>query len=233
MAIELPKTKIKAELQDPKYLIVFGKPKIGKSTALAALPNNLIVDLENGYKYIDALKVEAKSLQDLKEIAIAIKEAGCPYKYLTLDTITKLEEIVKPLALKLYLDTPAGSKFTGKDVLDAPMGAGYSKIREAIEVVIDMFQKVVPNIILVCHVKVIDLTGKTGRVLASRSDAIGYLCRDDFSNTILSFNSNDKFVDCGSRPEHLRNKDIVLGEMQDDGTIIYHWERIFPSENQK
>jgi len=58
--------------------------------------------------------------------------------------------------------------------------------------IIDMFQKVVPNIILVCHVKdsaiansditakVIDLTGKTGRVLASRSDAIGYLYREIF-----------------------------------------------------
>ncbi len=243
MAIELPKEKVKATLQDPKYLIVFGKSKIGKSTALSHLKNNLIVDLEGGYKYIDALKVEAHNLQDLKEIAKAVKEAGCPYKYITLDTITALEDIVAPLALKLYTDTPAGSKFTGKNVLDAPMGAGYSKIREAIELVIDMFSKVAPNIILVCHVKdsaiansditakVIDLTGKTGRVLASRSDAIGYLCRDDNSNTILSFNSNDKFVDCGSRPEHLRNKDIVLGEMQEDGTIEYHWERVFPSEN--
>lgn len=121
--------------------------------------------------------------------------------------------------------------------------AGYSKIREAMEMVIDMFSKVAPNIILVCHVKdsavantdvtakVIDLTGKTGRVLASRSDAIGYMFRDDLSNTILSFNSNDKFVDCGSRPEHLKNKDIVLGEMQEDNSIVYHWERIFPSEN--
>ena len=71
---------------------------------------------------------------------------------------------------------------------------------------------------------------KTGRILASRSDAIGYLYRDDDSNSILSFNSNDKFVDCGSRPEHLRNKDIVLGEMQEDGNVIYHWERVFPSE---
>ncbi len=234
MAIELPKTKIKAVIQDPQYLIIFGKSKIGKSTALSNLPNNLIIDLEGGYDYIDALKVEAKTISDLKEIAKAIKEAGCPYKYITLDTITALEDIVKPLALKLYLETPAGSKFVGKDVLDAPMGAGYSKIREAMELVIDMFSKVAPNIILVCHVKdsavantdvtakVIDLTGKTGRVLASRSDAIGYMYRDDFSNTILSFNSNDKFVDCGSRPEHLRNKDILLGEMQDDGTIQYH-----------
>lgn len=217
------------------------KAKIGKSTSLANLPDNLIVDLESGYKYIDAMKVEAHNLTDLKEIAKAIKEAGCPYKFITLDTVTALEEIVKPLALKLYLDTPAGSKFTGKDVLDAPMGAGYSKVRDAIDLVVDMFSKVVPNVILVCHVKdsaiansditakVIDLSGKTGRVLASRSDAIGYLTRDENSNTILSFNSNDKFVDCGSRPEHLRNKDIILGEMQEDGTIEYHWERIFPS----
>ena len=153
MAIELPKEKIKAVLQDPKYLIVFGKSKVGKSTALSHLKNNLIIDLESGYKYIDALKVEAKTLSDLKEIAKAIKEAGCPYKYITLDTITALEDIVKPLALKLYTDTPAGQKFTGKDVLDAPMGVGYSKLREAIELVIDMFSKVAPNIILVCHVK--------------------------------------------------------------------------------
>ena len=74
MAIELPKTKVKSNLQDPKYLIIFGKPKIGKSTALAALPNNLIIDLESGYKYIDAMKVEAKSVSDLKEIAMKLTE---------------------------------------------------------------------------------------------------------------------------------------------------------------
>lgn len=72
---------------------------------------------------------------------------------------------------------------------------------------------------------------KTGRILASKSDAIGYLDRDDESNTILSFNTNDKFVECGARPSHLRNKDIVLGEMKEDGTIEYHWERIYTSLN--
>ena len=84
MAIELPKEKVKAVLQDPKYLIVFGKSKVGKSTALSHLNNNLIIDLEGGYKYIDALKVDAHNIQDLKEIAKAVKEAGCPYKYITL-----------------------------------------------------------------------------------------------------------------------------------------------------
>ena len=53
--------------------------------------------------------------------------------------------------------------------------------------------------------------------------------RDDDSNTILSFNTGDKYVECGARPKHLRNKDVILGEMQKDGEIVFHWDRIFPS----
>ena len=245
MSIELPTSKIPASIQDPRNLIVFGKSKIGKSTALASLPNALILDLESGYAYIEAMKVECKNLNDIGEVCKAIKKAGNPYQFIVLDTITALEDMVKPLALKMFKETPAGSKFTGDDVLDASMGAGYSYLRKAMESVIDAVSKCAPNIILVCHVKdaaiansdvtvkQIDLLGKTGRVLSSKSDAIGYLTRDDDSNTILSFNSNDKFVECGSRPEHLRNKDIVLGEMQEDGTIVYHWERIYKSLENK
>lgn len=45
MAIQLPKNKIPAETQDPKNLIIFGLPKVGKTTILALLENNLILDL--------------------------------------------------------------------------------------------------------------------------------------------------------------------------------------------
>lgn len=242
MAINLPTTKIAAEKSDPKNLLIFSKPKQGKSSALAELPGALCIDLEDGgYDYIDAVKVKANSVADIKEICKAIKEANYPYQFIVLDTITALEEMVKPMALKMYQETTAGSKFTGKNVLDAPMGAGYSKVREAMELVIDFVSKCAPNIILVCHtkdsavgdsdlnVKSIDLSGKTGRILSSKSDAIGFLYRDDDSNTVLSFNTNDKFVECGARPAHLRNKDIVLGEMQEDGSIKYDWSRIYPS----
>ena len=215
MAITLPTNKIPAETQDPRNLIIFSKPKYGKSTACANLPGALCIDLEGGgYDYIDAVKVKASSVKDLKEICAAIKEAKYPYKFIVLDTITRLEEMVKPLALKLYLNSPAGQKFTGDDVLDAPMGAGYSALRKALEMVIDMVSKCAPNIILICHTK---------------DSAIGYLDRDEDSNTILSFNTNDKFVECGARPEHLRNADVVLGEMKEDGNIEFHWERIYPS----
>lgn len=117
----------------------------------------------------------------------------------------------------------------------------YSYIRKAMEMCIDMVAKCAPNIILVCHskdsavntsdltVKQISLSGKTGSILASKSDAIGWMSRNENSDTVLSFNTNDQSVEVGARPAHLRNKEIILGEMQEDGTVIYHWDRIFPS----
>lgn len=44
MAITLPTSKVPALTQDPKYLILFGLPKVGKTTTLATLDNNLILD---------------------------------------------------------------------------------------------------------------------------------------------------------------------------------------------
>lgn len=125
MAITLPTKPVPAETQDPRNLIIFSKPKCGKSSALAQLPGCLCVDLEgSGYDYIDALKVKINSVGELKELCQEIIKAGKPYQFIALDTISRLEDIVKPLALKLFQATPAGANFTGDDVLDAAHGAG-------------------------------------------------------------------------------------------------------------
>lgn len=240
MAIVLPTEKIPAKLQDPKRLILYSKPKKGKTSALAALPNCLIVDTERGSDYIEALKVQVFTIQDIKDLCKELKKAGCPYDFIAIDTITMLEEVCKPLALKLFQATPAGANFTG-DILTAANGAGYGHLRTAVEMVIDQIESCTRNIILVCHckdaaidkseltIKQIDLMGKLGRILSAKADAIGLLDRDEASNTVVSFDTSDKYTECGARPEYLRNKVITLGEMQSDGTIEYHWERIYKS----
>ena len=43
---------------------------------------------ENGSDYVSALKMKVNSIKELNEICTAIKEAKCPYKYITIDTIT-------------------------------------------------------------------------------------------------------------------------------------------------
>ena len=124
-SIKLPTQPIDAVTQDPKNLIIFGLAKAGKTTSLAQLPNNLILDLEEGSDYVQALKIKASSVKEIKEICTAIKEAGCPYDFITIDTITALEDMAKPLALALYKKSPAGmNDALTKDVLTIAHGAG-------------------------------------------------------------------------------------------------------------
>jgi hypothetical protein len=123
MSVTLPTEKIPAKLQNPKRLIIFSKPKRGKTTALAALDNCLIVDTENGSNYVEALKVQISTIQDINDLCKELKAARYPYKFIALDTITMLEDVCKPLALKLYQATPAGANYTG-DIINAANGAG-------------------------------------------------------------------------------------------------------------
>ena len=46
------------------------------------------------------------------------------------------------------------------------------------------------------------------------------------NETVLSFKNNDA-VTCGARPEHLRNEEIVVSEMNDKGEIKTHWNKIY------
>ena len=106
MSLILPTSKVKASQVNSKRLIIYSKPKTGKTTCFAGLENNLIIDLENGSDYVDALKIKANSLKELLDAGNAIKQAGYPYKYITIDTVTALEDMIMPLAIKLYRQTP-------------------------------------------------------------------------------------------------------------------------------
>ena len=56
--IVLPKEKLKARIENPRFLILFGKPKSGKTTLASKLDNNLIVDLEGGSEFLEAFKLD-------------------------------------------------------------------------------------------------------------------------------------------------------------------------------
>lgn len=125
MAIELPTQKVKASEVDPRSLIIYSKVKVGKSTSLSLLENNLIIDTENGTDYIDALKVKVSTVKDILELCKAIKAAGNPYTFITIDTLTSLEDMVKPYALELWKASPVfTTKYVVTDVTQIPQGAG-------------------------------------------------------------------------------------------------------------
>jgi hypothetical protein len=239
MSIVLPTSKVKAERQNPKRMIIYSKPKTGKTTAYAGLENNLILDLENGSDYVEALKVKINNLQELLDAGKAIKAASNPYKVVTIDTVTALEEMIQPLAVKLYRGTSMGKNYDGDNVTSLPNGAGYLYIRQAFFQVLDFIDTLAPHIILSGHIKDkvvddkgemvmsanIDLTGKIKSLICANADAIGYMYRKG-NKTILSFKTNEE-VTCGARPEHLRNEEIVVTEMNEKGELEFHWDKIY------
>ena len=238
MGIVFPTAKVKGERVNPKRIVIYSKPKTGKTTAYAGLENNLILDLENGTDYVEAMKVKIGNLQELLDAGKAIKEAGKPYDYVTIDTVTALEEMIMPLAIKLYKQTPMGKNFDGDTVINLPNGAGYLYVRQAFFQVLDFIDGLAPTIILSGHIKDkqvddkgelvmsanIDLTGKIKSLICAQADAIGYMYRKG-NKTILSFKTNDE-VTCGARPEHLRNEEIVITEMIDN-VLHTTWDKVF------
>lgn len=251
--IELPKKKDSAVRRDPKTMILFGQPKTGKSTVLAELDNCLIIDLEEGTDFLSALKVdvlkEARKagvpaiavLQDvIKSLKKANEEKGSyVYKYIAIDTVTALEDMVLPLAASDYKKTPMGRNWVGTDVTTLPNGAGYRFTREALQKVIDALKEVTDTLIITGHVKDklvevdgeemnergLDLTGKMPAILCAKVDAIGYMYRDD-KKTMINFESSDSLL-VGARSEHLKGKRIAVAESDENNKIKVDWSQIF------
>src|SRR6056297_2099647 len=103
--MKLPTEKRKATRKNPKFLILFGKPKCGKTTILGGLDDNLIIDLEQGSSFVDALAIEVNNLNELKELKEELTKGEIKYKRITIDTATKLEELILPLAADKYRET--------------------------------------------------------------------------------------------------------------------------------
>lgn len=243
----LPTQRSAIKTSNPKNLIMFGLPKCGKTTSLAQLPKALIIDLEDGTDYVEAFSVKAKTYVDLFNIAKELKETPGAFEFVVLDTITALEEMVLPLANRLYRETTIGKNWDeNESVLKLPQGAGYLYTREAMLKVISWFEKVVPNIILVGHVKDkamnengtelnvkdLDLTGKLGRILSASSDAICYVYRDVETTNLMANFGDLNSVLCGARMPHLAGKTILLAERQEDNSVKTYWENIYPSIKQ-
>ena len=230
--MELPTTKVKACRKSPKNMIIYGPPKIGKTSVLAELDNCLIIDLEDGSDMIDALKIKVHSLKELADVGREILKQGKPYKYIAIDTISKLEEWCEVEAKQIYMKTPMGKNFEtknpGMSVLSLPNGGGYLYLRMAYKKWLERLNTLAPHIILVGHlrdkmlekkgkevaVKDLDLTGKLKQITCANADAVGYIFREG-EETMISFDSMDETI-AGSRCNHLKGATMPLA-----------WDKIF------
>lgn len=156
---------------NPAILFLFSQTKVGKTTLLSALPDNLIIDTEEGSKFVGGIKYDLmKRARELnrkpedvlkglaQQIIKANRELGegrYVYDYISIDTTSGLESIARKMATDLYKATVVGKNFKGVDVVtELEMGGGYGYLRRAFEILYGYFKGISKHgLILSGHTK--------------------------------------------------------------------------------
>lgn len=236
----------------PTLLILFSRPKCGKTTTLANLTGNYIIDLENStsnIKEFTGINIKKESLLQGKSKLAILKEVFDQLKVLkpqriTIDSVSELEEWLKDYATILYKRSPMGAKFEGKSIwTDLKDGRiAWDFLRKAWDEVLGWADGCCETLILVGHLKdstvvkddevinVLDIKiqGAQKTLLAGRASAMGYMYRDPKTNiNYLDFGISQHNIATGSRLSHLANKKFKISELNTEGNLTTNWDDIF------
>jgi hypothetical protein len=211
----LKKVKRKAISQNPKSLLLYGAPKVGKTTALSQLEDCLIIDTEGGANMITGY---VESVKNREELIVLLKEAqaGHEYKYVAIDTIDRIAT---------WAEKAVCEEENVSAIQDLAFGKGFGLVREKVLNTVQFLKEIFPHVIIIGHRKwaraivdskaivepeSLDLTGKLKNMLMADSDAVGYVYRDDEKKKLMvTFKSNEA-LEAGSRSPHLRGKEMEL-----------------------
>lgn len=122
----LPKEKSKptADFSD-KITLIYGPPKIGKSTLASQFPGALMLDTEDGLRSLEAFKVR---IYDWDCLLRTIQElrAGHSFQTVVVDTIDMLYYFCE----QYIVDKHRGDKVPWEDIGDGAYGRGFREMKK-------------------------------------------------------------------------------------------------------
>jgi len=192
-------------------LLLYGEPKVGKSTFATTASSPLVCDAEAGYRYMSSRGINipvAEVLQwsDMQEF---YKEASKPeYKTIIIDPVNELLDklIISAKANRMYIQNTDPNALSMK---------GWGYVKDKMKQMLKSFRDMDKNVIFVAHVKEKEDDGqikKTPKLDANLSaelmammDIIGYMFminNKDVQKRVISFQPSVRF-DAGDRTNTL------------------------------
>ena len=210
MALEVKERK--PITQNPAILLLYGAPKVGKTTTLSQLKDCLILDTEQGARMVGGHILDINGREDLLDF-YRNAESGHDFKYIALDTIDKLIE---------WTDLQVRQEFQVDSIADLAYGKGFGLVRERVINNVRKLQKLCDSFIIIGHRKTaaavdnstavapesLDISGKLKNMLMAMSDAVGYAYRDEENDKLMVSFKAGKALEAGSRCPHLKGKEI-------------------------
>lgn len=120
-------------VNEPPRIVIYGAPKVGKSTFVSESPSPIMIDLEDGSKNINIPRIsDIVTLDKFKEVITALLSDKHEYKTLIIDSVDWLERLVhKDLSTK-----------HGKDSIeDFGYGKGYQLSCEVFDTILSALDR--------------------------------------------------------------------------------------------
>ena len=130
-----------------KYILIYGKPKTGKTTLASRFPKNLLIAFEKGYNAIDGIKaVDINKWADFKLVLRQLEkpEAREMYDTITIDTTTIAYEMCEQFIC---------SQNGVQSIADIPWGGGYAAAKREFESCLRKITQLGYGLVIIAHVE--------------------------------------------------------------------------------
>lgn len=128
-----------------KYVLLYGKPKSGKTTAATSFPNALLCAFEKGYNAIGGVRpVDITTWSDFKQVLRQLEkpEAKQMYKTIIIDTITIAWDLCEQFVC---------AQNGVQKLADIPWGAGHSAAKKEFESSLRKITQMGYGVVLIAH----------------------------------------------------------------------------------
>lgn len=209
--------------------LVYGQPKIGKTTLLSQFPDPLLIDLEGGAANISGYVVKPNNLDELSELISELEgPAGRKFKTIGLDSIDVVYDWIEE---ETCLDLSKKFKMKIDQIGEAPNGTDWAEARKRLLGFVHAWRALGKTIVFIAHAKsvmsekgsivqkarTIDLPGKLAHRFPAKVDHIAFCYAEkerDVRNKVtitrwISFQPYED-LEAGSRCRELEGKIVPM-----------------------
>lgn len=156
MALPTKKTTAARRIED-EITLIYGAPKIGKSTFCAGFENALFLDTETGLKNLSTYRVSIDSwetfISTYADLKAQVQSGKCPFKPLIFDTIDNLYQMCMD-----YICKKNGLKHPS----DLEYGKGWNMVRQEFNVAMQAYKALDLGVIYVSHADSTEIKSRVG-----------------------------------------------------------------------
>lgn len=226
MAVELPMEPSRPEIDLSKmFALIYGEPKIGKSTLASTFPDALFIATEEGLRFLEVMKISCPTWIQFREIVKALKEEEkykTRYKTIVIDTVDLLYQ-----ACENHVCEAKGISHPSDD----DWGRGWAMVREEFHKGMRYLAAEGYGVVFISHTRSIErnvrgqkvptivpsFSNQARKVIMPLVDFVFYLSMDidnPESNIRRVYSQNTLQFECGTRQKYFAE---AIDEVSYDG----------------